>query len=50
MAPMLFGAHAARDPFEGSGSETVADALRFTTPSVQQVGEDLLLTSRLREW
>ena len=50
MAPMLFGAHAARDPFEGSGSETVADALRFKTPSVLQVGEDLLLTSRLREW
>ncbi|CAB4863749.1 unannotated protein [freshwater metagenome] len=50
LAPVLIGAHAARDPFEGRGSETVAEALRVPTPDVTRVGDDLLLTSRLREW
>jgi len=50
LAPVLIGAHAARDPFEGRGSETIAEALRVPTPDVTRVGDDLLLTSRLREW
>ncbi|MCX6394461.1 MAG: bifunctional diaminohydroxyphosphoribosylaminopyrimidine deaminase/5-amino-6-(5-phosphoribosylamino)uracil reductase RibD [Solirubrobacterales bacterium] len=50
LAPVLIGAHAARDPFEGRGSETIAEALRVPTPDVMRVGDDLLLTSRLREW
>mgnify|MGYP006280391255 FL=1 len=50
MAPLLFGSHGARDPFEGAGTDKVEDALRVPSPLVTQVGEDLLLTTRIREW
>lgn len=50
VAPILFGGHAARDPFEGAGAETVEGAVSVPAPSVERVGDDLLLTSRLRDW
>lgn len=50
VAPLLIGSRSARDPFEGAGSETVADAFRVPAPSWEMIGEDLLLTSRVREW
>ena len=50
MAPLLFGSHGARDPFEGAGTDKVEDALRVPSPLVTQVGEDILLTTRIREW
>jgi diaminohydroxyphosphoribosylaminopyrimidine deaminase/5-amino-6-(5-phosphoribosylamino)uracil reductase len=50
IAPVLFGAHAARDPFEGSGSETVAASMRIPTPTVERIGDDLFLKSTLKEW
>ncbi len=50
MAPMLFGSHAARDPFEGSGSDRVESAVRVPTPTVERIGDDLLLKTTLREW
>jgi len=50
MAPMLFGSHAARDPFDGSGSDRVESAVRVPTPTVERIGDDLLLKTTLREW
>jgi len=50
LAPIIFGSHSARDPFEGSGIEKIENAIRVPTPRVDKVGDDLLLTSTLKEW
>jgi diaminohydroxyphosphoribosylaminopyrimidine deaminase/5-amino-6-(5-phosphoribosylamino)uracil reductase len=50
VAPLLLGARGARALLEGEGAETVAEALRAETLDCAQVGEDLLLHARLREW
>ena len=43
-------ARSARDPLEGEGVERIADALRAIGLDCQRIGEDVLLTARLREW
>ena len=50
VSPLLFGSKSARDPFEGAGSDTVAGAVQLPGLRVEQVGEDFLFRSRLREW
>ncbi len=50
IAPLLLGGRGARDPLESEGVERVADAVRTLTLTHTRVGDDLLLTSRLREW
>jgi diaminohydroxyphosphoribosylaminopyrimidine deaminase/5-amino-6-(5-phosphoribosylamino)uracil reductase len=50
LAPLLFGGKAARDPVEGEGVERIAQAARALSFSWEPVGEDLLITARLREW
>jgi len=50
MAPILFGSHAARDPFEGSGTDRVENAVRVPTPSVERIGDDLLIKTTIKEW
>jgi diaminohydroxyphosphoribosylaminopyrimidine deaminase / 5-amino-6-(5-phosphoribosylamino)uracil reductase len=50
VAPLLLGAHKARDPFEGEGVERIADAVRALSLECERSGEDVLLTARLREW
>ena len=50
IAPLLLGGRTARDPLEGTGVERIADAARPLTMSCEQVGEDLLISARLREW
>ena len=50
IAPVIFGGHAARDPFEGVGVDAVADAVRLPGFSTELVGEDILIRSMLREW
>lgn len=50
IAPMLLGGRGARDPLESEGVETVADAVRMLTLTCETVGDDLLLTGRIREW
>jgi diaminohydroxyphosphoribosylaminopyrimidine deaminase/5-amino-6-(5-phosphoribosylamino)uracil reductase len=50
IAPMLLGGRGARDPLESEGVETVADAVRTLTLTCETVGDDLLLTGRIREW
>lgn len=50
LAPLLFGGKAARDPLEGEGVDRIGEALRALTFDCEKVGEDLLVSARLREW
>jgi diaminohydroxyphosphoribosylaminopyrimidine deaminase/5-amino-6-(5-phosphoribosylamino)uracil reductase len=50
LAPLLLGGSAARDPLEGKGVERISEALRALTCDCERVGEDLLISARLREW
>ena len=50
LAPLLLGGSAARDPLEGKGVERISEALRALTFECTNVGEDLLVSARLREW
>jgi diaminohydroxyphosphoribosylaminopyrimidine deaminase / 5-amino-6-(5-phosphoribosylamino)uracil reductase len=50
LAPILLGGSAARDPLEGKGVERISEAMRALTFDCQSVGEDLLISARLREW
>jgi diaminohydroxyphosphoribosylaminopyrimidine deaminase/5-amino-6-(5-phosphoribosylamino)uracil reductase len=50
LAPMVLGGRTARDPLEGEGVELIADAARALTLECDRVGEDLLVSARIREW
>jgi diaminohydroxyphosphoribosylaminopyrimidine deaminase/5-amino-6-(5-phosphoribosylamino)uracil reductase len=50
LAPLLLGGSAARDPLEGEGVERISEAMRALTFSCESIGEDLLISARLREW
>jgi diaminohydroxyphosphoribosylaminopyrimidine deaminase/5-amino-6-(5-phosphoribosylamino)uracil reductase len=50
LAPLLLGGRTARDPLEGEGVERISEALRALTFDCERVGEDLLVSARLREW
>jgi diaminohydroxyphosphoribosylaminopyrimidine deaminase / 5-amino-6-(5-phosphoribosylamino)uracil reductase len=50
LAPILLGGRTARDPLEGEGVERMSEALRALTFKCAEVGEDLLISARLREW
>ena len=50
LAPMVLGGRTARDPLEGEGVDTIADAARALTLECVQVGQDLLVSARIREW
>jgi diaminohydroxyphosphoribosylaminopyrimidine deaminase/5-amino-6-(5-phosphoribosylamino)uracil reductase len=50
LAPLLLGGSAARDPLEGEGVERISEAMRALSMSCETVGEDLLISARLREW
>jgi diaminohydroxyphosphoribosylaminopyrimidine deaminase/5-amino-6-(5-phosphoribosylamino)uracil reductase len=50
LAPLLLGGKTARDPLEGEGAERIEDALRALTLDCDRIGEDILITARLREW
>ncbi len=50
LAPLLLGGRTARDPLEGEGVERIAEAIRALTLDCERVGEDLLISARLREW
>ncbi|HEY2632623.1 MAG TPA: bifunctional diaminohydroxyphosphoribosylaminopyrimidine deaminase/5-amino-6-(5-phosphoribosylamino)uracil reductase RibD [Solirubrobacteraceae bacterium] len=50
LAPILLGGRTARDPLEGEGVERISEALRALTFECDRVGEDLLVSARLREW
>jgi len=50
LAPVVLGGSNARDPLEGSGVERISEAIRALALDVERVGEDVLITARLREW
>jgi diaminohydroxyphosphoribosylaminopyrimidine deaminase/5-amino-6-(5-phosphoribosylamino)uracil reductase len=50
LAPLLLGGSAARDPLEGEGAERISEALHALSLDCESVGEDLLISARLREW
>lgn len=50
LAPILLGGRSARDPLEGEGVERISEAMRALTLDCSRVGEDLLISARLREW
>ena len=50
LAPLLLGGSAARDPLEGMGVEQISEAMRALTCECERIGEDLLISARLREW
>ncbi len=50
LAPMVLGGRTARDPLEGEGVEAIADAARALTLECERVGDDLLISARMREW
>ena len=50
IAPLVLGGRGARDPLESEGFESVSDAVRALTFTHTSVGEDLLLTARIKEW
>jgi diaminohydroxyphosphoribosylaminopyrimidine deaminase / 5-amino-6-(5-phosphoribosylamino)uracil reductase len=50
LAPMVLGGKSARDPLEGAGAEAIADATAALTLECERIGEDLLVSARMREW
>jgi diaminohydroxyphosphoribosylaminopyrimidine deaminase/5-amino-6-(5-phosphoribosylamino)uracil reductase len=50
IAPVVLGGSAARDPLEGTGAERISEAVRARSLDTEQIGEDVLVTARLREW
>jgi diaminohydroxyphosphoribosylaminopyrimidine deaminase / 5-amino-6-(5-phosphoribosylamino)uracil reductase len=50
LAPILLGGRTARDPLEGEGVERISEALRALSFDCESVGDDLLISARLREW
>jgi diaminohydroxyphosphoribosylaminopyrimidine deaminase/5-amino-6-(5-phosphoribosylamino)uracil reductase len=50
IAPVLVGAAEARAVLEGQGVARIADGVRPLATTYEQVGEDMLVRARLREW
>jgi diaminohydroxyphosphoribosylaminopyrimidine deaminase/5-amino-6-(5-phosphoribosylamino)uracil reductase len=50
LAPVVLGGSSARDPLEGEGVERIAEATRALAMDVERVGDDVLITARLRAW
>ena len=50
LAPLLLGGSAARDPLEGMGVERISEATSALSFDFERVGDDLLISARLREW
>ena len=50
LAPLVLGGRTARDPLEGEGVERIADAVHALSLECERIGEDLLISARIREW
>jgi diaminohydroxyphosphoribosylaminopyrimidine deaminase/5-amino-6-(5-phosphoribosylamino)uracil reductase len=50
VAPLVIGGASARDPIEGMGASTIAEATRAVSLTTELVADDVLLSARLREW
>jgi len=50
VAPLVLGGRNARDVLEGEGARRIADAVRTLSLGCESLGDDLLITARLREF
>jgi diaminohydroxyphosphoribosylaminopyrimidine deaminase/5-amino-6-(5-phosphoribosylamino)uracil reductase len=50
IAPIALGGRGARMPFEGEGSDSIAEARQALSVDVRAVGEDVLICARLNEY
>ncbi len=50
LAPLILGGRTARDPLEGEGVDAISDAVRATDLTCERIGDDLLVSARLKEW
>jgi diaminohydroxyphosphoribosylaminopyrimidine deaminase / 5-amino-6-(5-phosphoribosylamino)uracil reductase len=50
LAPALLGGRKARNPIEGEGVELIAEATRALSLDCESVGDDLLVSARIKEW
>jgi len=50
LAPLLLGGRTARDPLEGEGVEAISEAVRAHALECERLGDDLLVSARLRDW
>jgi diaminohydroxyphosphoribosylaminopyrimidine deaminase/5-amino-6-(5-phosphoribosylamino)uracil reductase len=50
VAPVVLGGSHARDPLEGEGVERIAEATRSLTLDCERIGDDVLVSARLKEW
>jgi diaminohydroxyphosphoribosylaminopyrimidine deaminase/5-amino-6-(5-phosphoribosylamino)uracil reductase len=50
LAPVVVGGSNARDPLEGEGAERIAEATRALSLDVERIGDDVLVSARMREW
>jgi len=50
LAPILAGGREAKGAIEGQGVELISDSLRSLHTEVERIDDDVLITSRLREW
>jgi diaminohydroxyphosphoribosylaminopyrimidine deaminase / 5-amino-6-(5-phosphoribosylamino)uracil reductase len=49
-APLVLGGKTARDPIEGEGADAIADVSRALTLDCESIGEDLLISARMKDW
>ena len=50
LSPSILGGRKARNPIEGEGVELIADAGRALTLECDRVGDDLLVSARIKDW
>jgi diaminohydroxyphosphoribosylaminopyrimidine deaminase/5-amino-6-(5-phosphoribosylamino)uracil reductase len=50
LAPLVAGGRTARAVLEGEGVDTIADAVHALTLDCERVGDDLLVSARMKEW
>ncbi len=50
VAPVLLGGSGARDPLEGEGVEQISEAVRALSMCTERIGDDVLISARIREW
>ena len=50
VAPLILGGRTARDPIEGEGAQQIAEAVRVRDLRCERVGDDILVSARIKEW
>ena len=50
VAPIVLGGREAKPAIEGEGAAMIAKAPRAITTEVEQIGDDVLISSRMKEW